>query len=111
MQHNRQPHGVPNQMNIFELDRHSSITSFGKHARCTVMKDVETGKIEVRVDHTTSDPDLPAPSIEQLLRVAKHSDQRLHARGERLVHERSFDEIPTLMGRKAPSSWHIFDVK
>lgn len=109
MQQPRQPHAVPNQMNIFELDRHSSITSHGKHARCSVFKDVATDKIEIRVDHTLSDADLPAPTMKQMLRVAKHPDHRLHPLGKRLVHERSFAE-PTAIGG-LPSEWHVFDAK
>lgn len=67
----RQPHGVIGQLNIYVLDRESSLTNFGRHARAIVFRDVATGRISIRVDRTNFDAGLPEPNRSDLMKLAR----------------------------------------
>jgi hypothetical protein len=71
------PHGVPGQVNIFTLDKNSSITSFGKHNRLLVFGEVN-GNVSIREDLNTG-PKLS--NWEDRAKVASDSYQRMHPEG------------------------------
>lgn len=78
-------HGVPGQLNVVVLDVDSSVTNYGRHNRCVVMRDVaKPSEITVREDLRG----LPLTTDADRRRVA-NGWQRLHPRGSRLVHESS----------------------
>lgn len=78
-------HGVPGQLNVLVLDVDSEVTSFGRHNRLCVGRDVATGKLVIREDLR----DLPLSTEADRRRVALHPNRRVHPRGTRLVHESS----------------------
>lgn len=99
-------HGRPHQINGYTLDRDSSITSFGAHKRCVVFGALDGSTVEVRVDDVPGDEDLPWPTVEQVMAVARHQTHRVHPKGSRL-------ELvsQTEAGESAPrSKWLSFQV-
>jgi hypothetical protein len=106
----RPPHGVEGQLNIYVLDRESSLTNFGRHARAIVFRDVASGRISIRVDRTDCDAGLPEPSLIDLLKVAQRPEYRLHPPGTSLAHVESvMASTPRVPGVRA-STWHEFEI-
>jgi hypothetical protein len=75
----RTPHGDPGHLNIYERDEATEVTGFGQHKRCIVMRDVESGVVEVRCDDTPAD--LPWPTMTQAKAVAL-GERRVHDHGQ-----------------------------
>ncbi len=103
----QQTHGKPHQINIYVVDRESSITSKGLHKRCIVFK--AGNAIEVRVDNVAGDEDLPWPTLDQVKAMANHPDHRMHGRGVKLQHLETHEPehqstTPGFLG----SRWYIF---
>lgn len=106
----RRPHGVEGQLNIYVLDRESSLTNFGRHARAIVFRDVASGRISIRVDRTDFDAGLPEPNRSDLIKVAQRPEYRLHPPGTSLAHVESvLASAPRVRGVRA-STWHEFEV-
>lgn len=73
------------QLNVNVLDVDSSITNYGRHNRCIIMRDVaDPSELLVREDLRG----LPLTTDADRRRVA-NGWQRLHPRGSRLVYESS----------------------
>lgn len=102
----RATHGRPGQINCYTLDRDSSLTSFGAHKRCVVFGALDGSTVEVRVDDVQGDSDLPWPTVEQVMAVARHQTHRVHPKGSKLVliSEADASNTPTR------SKWFSFQV-
>lgn len=73
-------HGQPGHLNVFVLDQESEVTSFGKHNRLVVGREVDSGEIVVREDIKHG---LSMSTEEDRQRVAK-GYQRMHPKGTSL---------------------------
>lgn len=79
-------HGRPGHLNVFILDQDDVVTGFGKHARVVAFHPDHEG-LYVRVDRPSKArrsgdlayPDLPDPTADQILAVAR-KDQGLRGR-------------------------------
>ncbi|OGU24361.1 MAG: hypothetical protein A2580_09205 [Hydrogenophilales bacterium RIFOXYD1_FULL_62_11] len=78
----QQEHGEKGHINVLIRDQDSEITSYGRHCRLLVFKDVETGLITIREDIKHG---LPESSEADRQKVAK-GGQRMHPRNSKLVH-------------------------
>ncbi len=74
----RKPHGIPGQLNTYELDTDGQTTGYGKHKRCVVAGDGPT--VEVRADDVPTSAHLPWPTVKQAWHVAM-GEARVHKRG------------------------------
>jgi len=75
-----QHHGQHGHLNVFVLDQNSEVTSFGKHNRLVVGREVESGEIVVREDIKHG---LPMSTEADRQRVAR-GYQRMHPKGTSL---------------------------
>lgn len=103
-------HGKPNQLNIYVLDRDSSITGYGAHKRCIVFGSLCGSQIEVRVDAVEGDEDLPWPTEAQVRKVASHPHDRLHGRGTKLALRQCEQWTSSMNGRVAAHVSYSFAV-
>lgn len=110
VQSQRQPHGVPHQLNIYVKDRESTITARGKHKRCLVFGVSSATQVQVRVDDVPGDGDLPWPSVDQVVAAAHHPHHRMHGRGTRLEFAQLEEEESSYRGPLKGSRWYNFNV-
>lgn len=76
----QEAHGQKGHLNVLVLDQDSEVTSFGKHNRLVVGREVESGEIVIREDIKHG---LPMATEEDRQRVAK-GFQRMHPKGTSL---------------------------
>lgn len=91
-------HGVPNQLNIYELDVESDCTGYGRHNRLIVMMDRKTNTIDVREDNIG----LPDSTDKDRRKLANNPAHRLHRKGSRLIF------LDTMADKK--SIWYRYSI-